>query len=437
MGLTRQPSPLLSSWSLLLPVCSRGKTAQAASRHAVNTSSADKFDTNRFIDLVQSSQYNAEDTVDETVCWRMLEDFVFSLRNTSSEEQLKKTECIVGIDLDDPVFQNAEALKRIERMLKPCSVVHVVIQPHMYGKLCHIWNLLGRKARNDFMVLLGDDIRLLDPGWQERIVKRFHDIANKTGLPLGAVCVAMKDLAFPGFPTFPVVHRWHHKQFGSILPKQFVNQDGDPYLYELYSRFNAASFEVTCRLNNTIGGDGEARYRKHRINWRGQILSLNLRRLKSCLGEIKPNGVCIDVVIPSYRVNNDEFLRRIVLLRASVDAYVKFWIVVDNPSEDHVHAVQTMAKELNDKQLEMEGNYFINVIHYGANRGASYARNTGFNYSTAEWVLFLDDDVIPDENFLDAYIGGIRRYPDARVLVGMTELPEQCNLWTEGETELL
>ena len=44
------------------------------------------------------------------------------------------------------------------------------------------------------------------------------------------------------------------RNFGQLLPKQFVNQGGDPYLYELYSRFGVAGWEVSCRLENTIGG---------------------------------------------------------------------------------------------------------------------------------------------------------------------------------------
>jgi hypothetical protein len=140
----------------------------------------------------------------------------------------------------------------------------------------------------------------------------------------------MKDLSFPGFPTFPVVHRWHIKHFGSILPKQFANQGGDPYLFELYSRFRAASFEVSCSLTNTVGGDGDARYQKHQINWRGQILELNLRHLTSFLENRKPCGLCLDVVVPSYRTINDDFLRRIIQLRATSVMYVRFWLVVDN-----------------------------------------------------------------------------------------------------------
>lgn len=302
----------------------------------------------------------------------MLQEFCDSLKKTFSLEQLVLTECIVGIDVDDPVFQNPAAKERIVTMI-PCKTVFVQIQPELYGKVCKIWNCLAHKATNDYIVLLGDDVRLMDPGWQEHIVGRFQEIACSTGLPLGAACVALNDISFPGFPTFPVMHQRHVEQFGSLLPKHFVNQGGDPYLYELYSRFNAAAFQVSCRLNNTIGGDGAARYRKYRIKWRGQILTLSLRHLnlKLCRGESESKGVCLDIVVPSYRINNNDVLERIAMLRATVNVYVNFWFVLDNPSLDHVATVKHLANELNEKQVsEGGGNYFINVIHYGKNRGA-------------------------------------------------------------------
>lgn len=96
-----------------------------------------------------------------------------------------------------------------------------------------------------------------------------------------------------------------------------------------------------------------------------------------------------------------------------------------------IEDVKALAKRLNDQQIQESGNYFINVIHYADNRSASYARNTGFNYSTADWILLLDDDVIPTDHLLDAYIGAIYRYPDAKVFVGCTELPESHSIWTK------
>ena len=38
---------------------------------------------------------------------------------------------------------------------------------------------------------------------------------------------------------------------------------------------------------------------------------------------------------------------------------------------------------------------------------------------------------IPDKHLLNAYIGYIKRYPDVKILVGRTELPEAFNWWTE------
>lgn len=157
---------------------------------------------------------------------------------------------------------------------------------------------------------------------------------------------------------------------------------------------------------------------------------MNLRKLQKLVNVSRLQGVSIDIVVPSFRMNNNEFLERIALLRASREnLYVKFWFVVDNPA--NVEDVKALAKKLNSKQLENDGNYFINTVHYGENRGASYARNTGYNYSVADWILFLDDDVIPDSNILDAYIGAIKRYPEAKVLAGMTVLPESENVWTD------
>mmetsp|Transcript_9513 Transcript_9513/g.15820 ORF Transcript_9513/g.15820 Transcript_9513/m.15820 type:complete len:114 (-) Transcript_9513:90-431(-) len=109
----------------------------------------------------------------------------------------------------------------------------------MYGRMCKSWNYLGRQARNDFNVLLGDDIVLKDRQWQENVAMKFQQIAEANGIPFGAACVALCDLSFADFPTFPVIHRWHVNTFGNVLPRQFINQGGDPYLFELYSRFNA------------------------------------------------------------------------------------------------------------------------------------------------------------------------------------------------------
>ena len=420
------------TWSILLPICSRTKQGP---RHAIAQDRNDvnmNFDANRFHELAISSQYKdctgSEDKTLSEECWRRLKAFADSLRKTCATAELEKTECVVGIDVDDPVFRGQE--EHI-RALLTCKVQFVEVTRKMYGRVCRIWNHLGSRAKNDYVVLLGDDVVLMDEEWQRQVIVKFHEISQCSGLPFGAACVALTDESFPGFPTFPVVHRWHINKFGTVLPRQFVNQGGDPYLYELYSRFNASSFVPRCRLTNTIGGDGTARYMKHDINWKGQILRLNLMHLSEFLGNTSQNGICLDVVVPSYRTNNKTILKKIVSLGCSVPAYVRFWLVVDNPDEGHRKDVLDLAAETNEERFSREGNYFVSVLHYSENRGASFARNFGFNFSTADWVLFIDDDVTPSDHILDAYIGAIRRYPKARVFVGNTQLPVATNTWTK------
>mmetsp|Transcript_17483 Transcript_17483/g.47688 ORF Transcript_17483/g.47688 Transcript_17483/m.47688 type:complete len:1004 (-) Transcript_17483:1972-4983(-) len=431
--MTKVESSVPASWSILLPICSRFKQGILRSNQSKNQDSASnpEFNANRFHDLSVASQHQSLDELEENHvsrdCWRRLESFAASLRRTCSSDPLTNTECVVGIDVDDPVFRGQQS--RIAAMI-PCDVKFVDIQKTMYGRVCRIWNHLGKHSKNDFIVLFGDDVVLKDEGWRSQVVAKFQEISVKTGLPLGAACVALNDESFPGFPTFPVVHRWHIDKFDTILPRQFVNQGGDPYLYELYSRFDAAAFLPSCRLSNTIGGDHEARYKKHEINWKGQILRLNLMHLKELL-QRQPTGICLDVVVPSYRTNNDEILSSILKLQSSHQAYVRFWLVVDNPDEDHLKHVRQVADGINVERFPKLGNYFITVLHYAENRGASFARNFGYNFSSADFVLFLDDDVTPSPQLLDAYIGAIQRYPQACVFVGNTELPVPCNAWTK------
>lgn len=132
-------------------------------------------------------------------------------------------------------------------------------------------------------------------------------------------------------------------------------------------------------------------------------------------------------------MNNSQILEYIMTLSCSVQVLAKLCIVVVvvNPDPNHLEEVSRLAERINKERFHQEGNFFINVLEYGENRGASYARNFGYNNSTADWVLFLADDAIPSRHILNAYIGAIRRYPDAKVVVGLTELPTATNAWTK------
>ena len=372
---------------------------------------------------VHSAKKNVHD------CKALLCGLRDSLLNTT---ELDKPLLVFGVDDDDEVYLEGESVLLrtlfadfplcIEKLPKRSATVD------LKGAICKIWNHLAVIAFEDhgadFTCLLGDDVILLSTGWQAIIEGEFHSVAQARGLPYGAACVAFEDITFKGFPTFPVIHRWHFEALGGqLLPYQFINQGGDPFLFELYKRFGAARFAMGCTLKNTIGGREDARYMKQRIRFEDAILSTAVRTIRDALGaHIKPFP-CLDVVVPAFRCDLAA-LTRITQLRASREVFVSFWVILDNPKHpnaDKVRGLQTVAQ-----------NYQINVRGHEKNYGASAARNFGLGHSKADWVILIDDDVTPEAELLDAYLGALMRFPQASVLVGSTHLPPPKNWLTHA-----
>lgn len=105
----------------------------------------------------------------------------------------------------------------------------------------------------DFFVLLGDDVEMCTPGWKQEIEERFARIAVDNSMPYGLACVAFRDVTFPVFPTFPVLHKFHFEVFsGQLFPPHFVNQHGDPFLFEIYRRYGSSIFAPSAQLRNKV-----------------------------------------------------------------------------------------------------------------------------------------------------------------------------------------
>ena len=384
-------TPGTKTWNIILPICSRGHRD------------------------------------DEENAWSGLEAFAQSVVRTTSVAERELLTFTVGIDEGDAAYDSHAAQVRI-RTLLPGAVVFDKFDARLAGKVCVMWNNLAHKCPDaDLFVLLGDDVTLLDPGWKTRIEARFNAVAASTGLQYGDACIAFHDASDglpPGYPTFPVVHRRHLERFGYIVPSNFVNQGGDPFLFELYRQFGAAEFETVARLRNGVGGFGEPRYHRNAINWQGRVLGTALRTMEASME--KRRLVSIDVVIPTFRCEVTT-LEALVALRATVPAAVRFWIIVDNPEHPAVEQVRALA-------TPWAPNYRVHVIVVARNGGASAARNRGLDETTATYVLFLDDDVVPDAAILDAYIGATLRHPAADVFVGATQLPNPVGLWTHAVT---
>ena len=99
-------------------------------------------------------------------------------------------------------------------------------------------------------------------------------------------------------------------------------------------------------------------------------------------------------------------------------------MIIDNPDAPNLDKVRALES--------LYHNYSVNIREHVKNYGASAARNTGLDYSDADWVILLDDDVTPSDDIIDAYIGATQRYPGAKVFVGSTKLPPPCSVITHA-----
>eukprot|EP01038_Epipyxis_sp_PR26KG_P011463 gene11463-15355_t len=359
---------------------------------------------------------------DKDACWQRIETFIGTLSFTTSPEDLQNIEIFIAIDKFDLLYDNPDAISKLEQMflsrLSGVTIHICILRTSLRGKLCFIWNALAQQAvRNncDFFVFLGDDVKLESKDWKLEVESQFKDISETCGLPFGVGCVCFRDKAFRVFPTFPVIHRNHMDAFSQeLFPKVFINQHGDPYLFELYRRWGASRF-AKATLVNTIGGAGKARYEKEGVRWSQETLSHSISKLSNFLNK-SPTHVCMNIVVPSYRCDVS-MLSRIAGLKMSrfKNSSVQVLIVVDNPVCENKNELLSLE--------DWSNNHLVRLWFQEINMGASLSRNTGMAQSFGEWCVLLDDDVLPDENILDNYYAVSCQYPKAQILVGQTDLP--------------
>lgn len=107
----------------------------------------------------------------------------------------------------------------------------------------------------------------------------------------------------------------------------------------------------------------------------------------------------LSVIIPTY--NRSELLHRTItafLLQEGASFEV---IVVDDGSSD---ATPELLNTLKDTRLQ--------IVHQ-PNQGLSAARNAGLARASGRYILFNDDDVVPEAGFLRAHLELHQRYPKA------------------------
>ncbi|CDO74187.1 Glycosyltransferase Family 2 protein [Trametes cinnabarina] len=294
------------------------------------------------------------------------------------------------------------------------------------GHVCALWRDCARRAYEDgcdYYILMGDDVVLEEPDWMSSMHQTFARLAATEHVPHGIGCVAFTDTSFPGMPTFPAVHRTHMDIFGGdVIPDCFTNQDGDPFLFQLYRRWGCSKM-IHSRVRNELGGSEAARYEKiPAAGWTFGTLDDATVAVDTWLRHHSPvskRKLTLDVIIPCYRVDMqyiDAFLR----LRQSSTIEVMFIIIVDDPLSPRVKDLMQKHGHRPDVRIRINKQ----------NLGASASRNRGLQESAAEWVHFLDDDVTPDEDLLVEAEKAIRAHPKAAGFVGGAQFPSADKVFT-------
>ncbi|KIK51182.1 glycosyltransferase family 2 protein [Collybiopsis luxurians FD-317 M1] len=368
-------------------------------------------------------------------CLDQLQNFAESLGRTTWRDRhvmggtQYRVKVYLAIDQDDVFLTEGN---KAQNVLMDAGVVvaRTLICTHPRGHVCKLWRDCARAAwedKSDFMVLMGDDVLLKDEGWMRDIHKEFLNF-SRNGLPFGFGCVAFTDTSFPGMPTFPVIHRTHMEIFnGEVIPSIFINQDGDPFLFQLYRRWGCSSM-IASRLSNEVGGETTARYNKeHAQDWTFETLDRAVSTAEHWLqvrgglngNAVPPKLLTLDIVIPCYRVDL-KILDTILELKTTNSCSTMFIIIIDDPHSPNIATLNQRYAHRPDIRIR------VNPV----NSGASFSRNRGIQESAADWIHFLDDDIVPSPDLLRQAERVIRKNPNAAGLVGKTLFPVADSIFT-------
>ena len=117
----------------------------------------------------------------------------------------------------------------------------------------------------------------------------------------------------------------------------------------------------------------------------------------------------ISIVIPTYN-RNDLLVKCLDCLSPSIQDHDgnKYEVIVTDDSKENI------AKEL------IIGKFNWVKWVAGPKQGPAANRNNGASKATGEWILFIDDDCLPDKNIVKEYIRSIGLYKETCVFEGRT-----------------
>lgn len=93
---------------------------------------------------------------------------------------------------------------------------------------------------------------------------------------------------------------------------------------------------------------------------------------------------------------------------------------VQKLSSDLYEIIVTDDALADDPSDSLSPEYSWVLHHRGPQKGPAANRNRGAKAAQGEWLIFLDDDCLPQPTFLSAYIEAIHKNPDYRIFEGRT-----------------
>lgn len=278
-------------------------------------------------------------------------------------------------------------------------------------------------------------------------------------------CIALLDAADPGFPSFIAVHASHLCLFGRLLPGEFVNQGGDPYLFELYRSIGAADVCGAVTVHNSIGGMEGSVFAGPGVGSssapppRYTRVPLPLAQLADLLASARARLLAaspgaqrrlqVAVAVPTYRVNTTSLGRILDAAECSDPSadvrrgcashfFSPTLVAHDVAATTHKIRLTMLCRvliQVDNPEPSPEALAWLRVkqasrLHHlrvrlaATNGGAAAARNRLLDEALGcDLIVFFDDDVQPNPGCLDAYVAACQRWPQETGFAGPTVLP--------------
>mmetsp|Transcript_2119 Transcript_2119/g.6322 ORF Transcript_2119/g.6322 Transcript_2119/m.6322 type:complete len:321 (+) Transcript_2119:1648-2610(+) len=242
--------------------------------------------------------------------------------------------------------------------------------------ICKLWAQMALTAFEQdnvtAVILLGDDVIILD---DRSLV---HEVSQCL---MNNVCVSIVELQAPGWPSFVAVRRDHLTIIESFIPHDFVNQDGDIFLFELWRRGGLATATKNIHLVNGRGGVRgnlqqpyhKTAYKPVHCEWRGPLLGGYLTKI-----DAGTRCATLDVTVPMGRPNV-HFIEALLKLPVPQGMDRRVCICLDGAvSPNEWKQFRSMEKQVSDLRIR------LNEV----NLGAPMTRNRLLQERHSEWILF-------------------------------------------------